>query len=434
LLSVEQLPGESDYVAPMKRRVSRRSLVKGIGGVTAVVSAGAIELVPSTSEASTPGSATLRSGLDDGQSARESTSVVESAGAARTVNWSPSNPWADLTLDAPVCHLTLPAPTGGAAAELQLILRQDAIGGRKVRWPENVRSIGAIPALTTIRGAFDQFTLYSEDGATWTLEGTTGGPSGSIDPLALAHPVLVIEARAQPLPAGATIASTGGTIASLLDRSPADHALVAQNPVPGTFNPHAGPGSPWYGPLQPGEIGYPRVDLAPGGALAVSGLKAMDDYLLYYLLWFHSRQSPKDGFNYVSLNDGPKTMVVASGNADNCWKDGTSYHNYTSAPGDTPDYSTIPLLGMIAVGADSPKGPDAVYHRLNGAVQTFDRTPPAPKGLTGMTIGAAVGLATAPTELDVLAAGIISPCPPLADLRRLEQWVAGLGGLRLRSS
>jgi hypothetical protein len=360
--------------------------------------------------------------------------MVESAERAQTITWTSSLPWADLTLDTPVCALTLPAPPAGSAAQLQVILRQDAVGKRKVTWPGNVTSAGSIPALSPVRNAYDQFTLYSDDGETWSLEGTAGGPAGSIDPLALVGPVLVVEARAQPFQTGDTIASMGGTVGSLLDRSPNAHHLVAQSPTPATFNAQAGPGSPWYGPLQPGQTGFPRVDIPAGAALAISGLRAIDDYLLYYLMWHHAPQGPTQDFNYLTLADAAGTQLWTSRDAGNFWHDADAYHNYTSAPGDTRDYSLFPLLGVIAVGTRSPHGPHRVYNRINGIVQDFDKAPAAPIGLTGLTIGSLTASPGASAELDLLSVGLVSPCPSLADIRRVEQWVAGLGGITIVSS
>jgi hypothetical protein len=427
---VTAAPDDPQGTGPIQRRVSRRLLVKGFGA-TVATSVGAVAVSTAGRGMDTP----VAAAADDAVPMRSaaSTVAVGSAGSHQTIRWTPALPWFDLTLDRPTCELALPAPSAHAAAEMQLILRQDSLGNRKVVWPSNVRSVGAIPALTTLRYAFDQFTLYSEDGVTWTLEGTVGGPSGSIDPLALSTPVAVFEARAQPLEPGTAVASAA-PVSSLLDRGPLGRALVATTATPATYYSQAGPGSPWHRALHPGEAGFPRVQLAAGGVLSMDGLRAMNDYLLYYLVWFHTAQSARGGFKYLQLDNDSQTAIVASGNADNCWEDSVGYHNYTGEPGSIRDYSSIPLLGIVSVGAKSPAGSDAAYHRLNGVPQTFDVEPLKPVGLRGVSIGAVASASAVPTELDVLALGLIAPAPPLADVRRVEQWLAGLGGIRIRSS
>jgi hypothetical protein len=354
--------------------------------------------------------------------------VGDHAGASHTVSWTPSTPWTDLTLTDPVCALTLPPPRAGSAAQLQLILRQDAIGRRKVRWPANVNSAGSIPALTTARNGLDLFTLYSDDGATWSLDGTPGGPAGSIDPLALADPVVVVEARAQPLHAGDVIAATGGQVDRVLDRGPLGHDLLPSGTASVTFDNQPAPGSPWYRVLQPAETGFPRLTVGAGGVLGVDALRPVDDYLLFYLVWLQAGQPGPLDFNYLTLTTDSDTMLWTSGIAHGYWRDRKGDHSYTTSPGNLPNYSLVPMLGVISVGRHSPDGPHALYHRLNGQVQHFASRPIAPTGLTGIQLGAPPTTTMMPTAMDVLAVGVVTPCPPLADIRRVEQWLSGLGG------
>lgn len=450
--------------------------------------------------------------------ATTSTSVLTSlTGSTFTFTWTPTIPAADLTLNQSICTLTLPPPPAGVAARMRLILRQDNIGNRKVIWPINITSVGAIPALSTVAGAFDNFDLYCDDGTTWVLDGTAGGPSNSIDPMALYNPVLVVEARSQPLPTGSPIGSSGGTVTQLVDRT-GNHPLVASNNtaatvsgVTNTVNPtitttaahsltvgqtvvisgvlgatgvngtwvvasvpstttftitlnvapgvwssggsvsgcaayylhQPTPGGIFGSTLPPGTLSRPKIDLYPGGTLSVTGLAAMNDFLLFYLLWFHATQhGAANAFQYLALVGGSNEAVYANNNGGGFWHDGNGYSNNANAPGNTAEYNTVPLLGIISIGANSPAGTGATYHRLNGVVQTFTNLGPVPvSGLTGFQIGGPVGgtgfngqAVGTPTEMDVISCGIINPCPPLADIRRLEQWLAGQGGLSIASS
>jgi hypothetical protein len=398
--------------------LTRRSVMKRLGLAAVAASAGTMDLGTGAAGAQPVSSA----------------STVNAAGAEQTVRWTSAKPWVELTLDEPLCHLTLPAPEAGTAAELELIIRQDASGNRKVSWPGNVNSAGAIPALSRTPNAFDQFTLYSSDGVTWSLAGTAGGPPGSIDPMALAEGIVLVEARAQPLEAGSTIAASGADFTQVLDRTPNGRHLIAQNQVKSTVRAQAAPASPWFGPLQPGETGYPRIDVGVGAVLSTADLRPLDDYLLFYLLWQHPSPEGHLAFNYLRLSTATNTQLWSAVGGNSFWHDDDGYHVYRTDPGATSDYSSIPLLGIITVGAKSPGGADRVYHRINGIEQHFVKAPAAPKRLTGITIGCPPDSNSTPLELDVLALGVISPCPTLPDIRRVEQWLAGLGGIVISSS
>lgn len=71
-----------------------------------------------------------------------------------------------LTLSGNITALTLPQPTPGR--RLELMLRQDATGGRTVAWPASVKwPAGAAPVLTATASRLDWVELRAIDNSQW---------------------------------------------------------------------------------------------------------------------------------------------------------------------------------------------------------------------------------------------------------------------------
>lgn len=71
-----------------------------------------------------------------------------------------------LTLSGNITALTLPQPTPGR--RLELMLRQDATGGRTVAWPASVKwPAGTAPVLTATANRLDWIELRAIDNSQW---------------------------------------------------------------------------------------------------------------------------------------------------------------------------------------------------------------------------------------------------------------------------
>lgn len=126
--------------------------------------------VDNTSDQQKPISTATQTALDGKQPIVEAVNVVPAAGAAQTIPDPAAGPAyqsiSRLTLTAPSCALTFPAPAAGKS--LSLALTQDATGGRLVTWPASVRwAGGTAPTLTPGANKTDRITFLCDDGATW---------------------------------------------------------------------------------------------------------------------------------------------------------------------------------------------------------------------------------------------------------------------------
>ena len=93
--------------------------------------------------------------------------AVGNSGAALTLNASATaGSIKTVTLTAN-CTLTLTGAVAGRATVLELVLTQDATGGRTVTWPSAVRwTNDETPTLSTTPGAVDRLVLVNYDGST----------------------------------------------------------------------------------------------------------------------------------------------------------------------------------------------------------------------------------------------------------------------------
>jgi hypothetical protein len=83
----------------------------------------------------------------------------------------------DVTLIGDVTTVGLDSIGSGLVNEVRLLLRQDAVGGREVVWPETVRWAAESPALDTAAGHMTVVRLASYDsGATWCASVEWAGP------------------------------------------------------------------------------------------------------------------------------------------------------------------------------------------------------------------------------------------------------------------
>jgi hypothetical protein len=72
------------------------------------------------------------------------------------------------------CTFTLTGAQTGQVTMLELVLAQDATGGRTVTWPASVRWVGGAPVLSTAANAVDRVTLTTYDGGTTWYGDLTG--------------------------------------------------------------------------------------------------------------------------------------------------------------------------------------------------------------------------------------------------------------------
>lgn len=96
-------------------------------------------------------------------------SNVGNVGATQTLTAGGGNGTAKLiTLTAATCTLTL-AVGGTEIRTLELVITQDATGGRLITWPASVKwPSGTPPVLSTAGGSVDRVTLRTYDaGTTW---------------------------------------------------------------------------------------------------------------------------------------------------------------------------------------------------------------------------------------------------------------------------
>lgn len=105
--------------------------------------------------------------IDDRVAALETPLVhaVGNSGSALTLNPTVTGYIKTITLTAN-CTFTLTGATAGTLTVLELILTQDATGGRTVTWPGSVRWSGGVPVLTTTANGVDRLVLSSYDGGT----------------------------------------------------------------------------------------------------------------------------------------------------------------------------------------------------------------------------------------------------------------------------
>jgi hypothetical protein len=89
--------------------------------------------------------------------------AVGNSGTALTLNRA--NGGAQTVTLTGTCTITLAGATAGQVSTLDLVLTQDATGGRSVVWPATVKwAGGAAPTLSTAVGAVDRIVLTTYDG------------------------------------------------------------------------------------------------------------------------------------------------------------------------------------------------------------------------------------------------------------------------------
>lgn len=99
--------------------------------------------------------------------------AVGSSGSSLTLNPAVTGPIKTITLTAN-CTFTLTGAISGLASVLELVLTQDATGGRTVTWPSSVKWSGGAPVLSIAANAVDRVGLISYNGGT-TWYGTLIG-------------------------------------------------------------------------------------------------------------------------------------------------------------------------------------------------------------------------------------------------------------------
>lgn len=92
--------------------------------------------------------------------------TVGNSGAALTVDASSTSGWVKTITLTANCTFTLAGATAGRATTLELVLAQDATGGRTVTWPASVKWSGGTPLLSTAASAVDRVVLVSYNGGT----------------------------------------------------------------------------------------------------------------------------------------------------------------------------------------------------------------------------------------------------------------------------
>lgn len=94
--------------------------------------------------------------------------AVGNSGTALTIDASSTSGWVKTITLTGNCTFTLTGAVSGRATTLELVLTQDATGGRTIIWPASVRWPGAAPTLSTVAGAVDRIILTTyNNGTTW---------------------------------------------------------------------------------------------------------------------------------------------------------------------------------------------------------------------------------------------------------------------------
>jgi hypothetical protein len=350
--------------------------------------------------------------------------VIAAAGAALTVTWSAAAPEWDVTLNAPLCTLTLPTPAPGTSAKLRLNLTVGTAGAN-VSWPSNVESIGAIVPLTTTVGAVNLIELTFDGVANWVMDGVVG-PSNSADPVSTGGCVMAVEAAAQALLEGATIKPTGGTVTALTDRSGSGNGLAATTPNGPTGMVFHGRGNPYAGG-GPFALPVPFVDLLSSGngsnnnALTSTAAFPADAALIVAYAIPPSGVTQETGilaFTGVSSAAGTarQFQVKPSGNG---YIYTGAFCNF-AAPGVSNGSTGGAYVLTVAQGAQAPQGASEMTIRSNGTdiSNTINYGLQANFTATGFTIGGAN------QEFYLAAAYLIEPCPTLVNLKRFERFAA----------
>jgi hypothetical protein len=115
--------------------------------------------------------------LNDGAAVGSSTRVhaVGNSGAALTIDASSAEGWIKTITLSANCTVTLAGAVSGQATMLELVLAQDATGGRTVTWPVAVKwPNDEAPTLSTTAGAIDRVVLTSYNGGTTWLGDLVG--------------------------------------------------------------------------------------------------------------------------------------------------------------------------------------------------------------------------------------------------------------------
>lgn len=92
--------------------------------------------------------------------------AVGNSGTALTIDASSASGWIKTITLSANCTFTLSGAASGRATQLELVLTQDATGGRTVTWPASVRWSGGAPPLSAAGGSTDRIVLTSYNGGT----------------------------------------------------------------------------------------------------------------------------------------------------------------------------------------------------------------------------------------------------------------------------
>lgn len=92
--------------------------------------------------------------------------AVGNSGTALTLDVSTAAGWVKTVTLTGNCTFTFTGASAGRVATLELVLVQDATGGRAVTWPASVKWSGGAPTLTTTAAAVNRLVFTSYDGGT----------------------------------------------------------------------------------------------------------------------------------------------------------------------------------------------------------------------------------------------------------------------------
>jgi len=115
---------------------------------------------------------TLEAGAVDASgrlNAVDGISTIGNVGSTQTLTAGGGNGTAKLiTLTAATCTLTFVyAGNGGEIRTLELVITQDATGGRLITWPSSVKwANGTPPTLSTVAGSVDRVVVVTYNGGT----------------------------------------------------------------------------------------------------------------------------------------------------------------------------------------------------------------------------------------------------------------------------
>ena len=265
-------------------------------------------------------------------------------------------------------------------------------------------------------------------GASWEVYGasTVLGPANSVDPVTVTGCIMAVEVAAQPLNDAALVASSGGAATKLVDRSSAGNGLSAATTTGGTFHltglPSDGSASGANNPYSGGKP-YLAIPSSAGDSFSVGSLTAFSDFALVIASYVPTASTEAAILGLYTGGGWGNWKIQSKAGAAWYVYDG-SFHNFGGAFG-WPAIATPPQYVIsLSQGANAVNTTTEMTIRLNGIDVSSALAVSAANSYSGVYIGTTPTGGAAAAQ-DFVAAYLITPCPTIAVLKRIERWAAG---------